>query len=184
MPSAISHIVAGASLGYSLSGRKKALPFICLAALISILPDLDVLAFGFGIPYGDIFGHRGFFHSLVFSFIISLALALMLYRNRDLTAAGRTRLFAAFFIVAASHPIFDAMTSGGLGIGLFIPFYNERIFFPWRPIAVSPIGVREFFSEWGLRVMKSELRYVILPSIIVVVLFFMIRFAFRHDARD
>ncbi len=184
MPSAISHIVAGTSLGYALNGRKRSLLFFCLAALISILPDLDVLAFSFGIPYGDIFGHRGFFHSLVFSLMISLTMVLIFYRTRDITAAGTPRLLLLFFIIAASHPILDAMTGGGLGIGLFIPFYNERIFFPWRPIAVSPIGIREFFSQWGLRVMKSELHYIIFPSFMVIILAFMIRLALRRDARD
>jgi len=183
MPSAISHIVAGASLGYSLNGGRRVFFFI-LAAFISILPDLDVLAFGFGIPYGDIFGHRGFFHSLVFSVIVSLALVLLCFRGRDFSAAERARIFVILFIIAASHPVLDAMTGGGLGIGLFIPFSNERIFLPWRPIAVSPIGIWEFFSEWGLRVMKSELRYVIFPSFMMVVLACIIRSAFRRHVQE
>ncbi len=158
--------------------------FFFSAALISILPDLDVLAFGFGIPYGDIFGHRGFFHSLVFSAIMSLATVLIWFRGRDGAAAERVRLCAMLFIIAASHPVLDALTSGGRGIGLFIPFYNERLFFPWRPIAVSPIGVREFFSEWGLRVMKSELRYVIVPSFMMIIVAFIIRLALRRDVQD
>ncbi len=156
--------------------------FYCLAAVISIIPDLDVLAFSFGIPYGDVFGHRGFFHSLVFAFLISILLAMMIYRGRDFTTSGVIRMFLVFFIITASHPILDAMTGGGLGIGLFIPFNNERIFFPWRPIAVSPIGIREFFSQWGLRVIKSELHYVIIPSVTVMVLVFMIRSALRRNA--
>ncbi len=184
MPSSISHIVAGTSLGYALKCRGRGPLFFCLAAVVSILPDIDVLAFSIGIPYGDIFGHRGFLHSLFFSFIISLAVVLIWYRNRVISGAERAGLFAVFFIIAASHPLLDAMTSGGLGIGLFIPFYNERIFFPWRPIAVSPIGIREFFSEWGLRVMKSELHYIILPSIMIAAIAFIIRFAFRRHAED
>jgi inner membrane protein len=184
MPSAISHIIAGTSLGYALNNRNRDLLFYCLAAGISILPDMDVLAFSFGIPYGDVFGHRGFFHSLVFAFMISLMLALMVYRSRDFTTSGLIRMFLMLFIIAVTHPILDAMTGGGLGIGLFIPFYNGRIFFPLRPIAVSPIGVKEFFSQWGLRVIKSELHYVIIPSLAVIILVFTIRSAFSRNAQN
>jgi inner membrane protein len=184
MPSAISHIIAGSSLGYALNNRNRDMLFYCLAAIISILPDLDVLAFGFGIPYGDVFGHRGFFHSLVFAFLISIILAMILYRSRDFKTSGAFRMFPVLFIIAISHPILDAMTGGGLGIGLFIPFYNERIFFPWRPIAVSPIGVKEFFSQWGVRVIKSELHYVIIPSFMIIVLVFMIRSVFRRNVQN
>jgi inner membrane protein len=28
-----------------------------------MLPDADVLAFKFGVAYGNVFGHRGFTHS-------------------------------------------------------------------------------------------------------------------------
>jgi hypothetical protein len=50
------------------------------------------------------------------------------------------------------------MTDGGLGVAFFAPFHNERYFFPWRPIAVSPIGMG-FFSERGLEVIISELHW-------------------------
>jgi inner membrane protein len=62
------------------------------------------------------------------------------------------------------------MTNGGLGVAFFAPFQNDRYFFPWRPIQVSPIGVASFFSEWGLRVVRSELQWVWLPSAIINVI--------------
>jgi inner membrane protein len=61
----------------------------------------------------------------------------------------------------------DALTNGGLGVAFFSPLENERYFFPWRPVVVSPIGVASFFSETGLRVIWSELRWVWLPFGIV-----------------
>jgi inner membrane protein len=60
----------------------------------------------------------------------------------------------------------DAMTDGGLGIALLSPFDNHRYFFPWTPIVVSPIGLRGFFSHWGLMVMISEITYVWAPLLI------------------
>jgi inner membrane protein len=58
------------------------------------------------------------------------------------------------------------MTDGGLGIALLSPFDNNRYFLPWTPIVVSPIGLRGFFSHWGLMVMISEITYVWAPLLI------------------
>jgi inner membrane protein len=79
-------------------------------------------------------------------------------------------LFGYFFMLAASHGMLDALTSGGLGIALFSPFDNTRYFFPVTPIEVSPLGVRAFFSEWGLRVMVSEIFWVWLPAVAAALL--------------
>ena len=37
-----------------------------------------------------------------------------------------------------------------------------------RPIAFSPVTIHEFFSEWGLRVIWSELWWIWLPSAAIV----------------
>jgi inner membrane protein len=37
-----------------------------------MLPDADVLAFKFGVAYGNMFGHRGFTHSLLFAFVVPI----------------------------------------------------------------------------------------------------------------
>ena len=81
-----------------------------------------------------------------------------------------------FFLISASHGILDAFTSGGLGIALLSPFDHTRYFFPWTPIEVSPIGIRAFFSNWGLAVMKSEFVWVWLPSLFIAVVGRVIRF--------
>jgi inner membrane protein len=74
-------------------------------------------------------------------------------------------VFWLCFVSCASHAFLDAMTNGGLGVALFWPFSLERIFLPFRPIQVSPIGVGSFFTEWGLRVIASELVWVLLPAL-------------------
>jgi inner membrane protein len=62
------------------------------------------------------------------------------------------------------------LTNGGLGVAVFAPFSNHRYFFPWHPIQVSPIGIHHFFSEWGLRVLLSELLYVFIPGLVWIFL--------------
>lgn len=66
------------------------------------------------------------------------------------------------FVCAASHPLLDALTSGGLGVALAWPWSEHRFFAPWRPIRVSPFAP-QFFSARGLATLLSELRWVWLP---------------------
>ncbi len=123
----------------------------------SILPDTDVAAFAMGIPYAHPLGHRGVTHSIAFALIVAV-IGTLVTRTRE--ARGAT--FAFIFICAISHPLFDAMTDGGLGVAFFAPFRNERYFFPWTPIRVSPIGAG-FFSARGMQTLVSELVWVWLP---------------------
>ena len=66
------------------------------------------------------------------------------------------------FSVIGSHGLLDAMTDGGLGIAFLFPD-NTRYFLAWRPIVVGPIDPSDFFSEWGIAVIRSELMVVWLP---------------------
>ncbi|PKO66460.1 MAG: hypothetical protein CVU23_07435, partial [Betaproteobacteria bacterium HGW-Betaproteobacteria-17] len=45
-------------------------------------------------------------------------------------------------------------------IALFSPFSQWRHFLPWRVIEVSPLSPSALFSRHGLRVLRSELRWV------------------------
>ena len=129
-----------------------------------MLPDLDVIAFGFGIEYGSMFGHRGITHSLAFAILVGLAVPTLFFLSAQIPKWTLALYFAA---VTVSHPLLDMLTNGGLGVALFAPFSNERFFFPWRPIEVSPIGAG-FFSERGLSVVASEALWIWVPSILIV----------------
>jgi len=137
-----------------------------------MLPDADVLGLSQGIPYGDIFGHRGFTHSLFFAGLAALAVTSLL-RNK---AHGRDllRILVCIFIATASHGFLDAFTNGGLGVAFFAPFNPARYFFPLRPIIVSPIGVSAFLTGRGVSVLLSEIVWVWPASIGV---FLVARFA-------
>jgi inner membrane protein len=137
----------------------------------SIIPDFDVIGFMFGISYDDMLGHRGFTHSIVFAATLGALLTFTLFRD-----SGSHWAIVLFLVLSTlSHPLLDMLTNGGLGVALLAPFSNERYFFPWRPIQVSPIGLDGFFSEWGLRVIVSELKWVWLPSTALFTLGYLIR---------
>ena len=139
------------------------------AVVLSMLPDLDVLTFPFGIHYGHFFGHRGFSHSLFFALMVSVLLVATEFREVPRWSPGWWRLTGFFFLVTASHGVLDAMTDGGLGIAFFSPFENSRYFLPWRPLQVSPIG-RGFLSEDGLEVLLNEALWIGLPCAALLIL--------------
>jgi inner membrane protein len=66
MASVFGHAIVGYTITKAAS-IKNYKWLLLLAILSSILPDLDVLTFNFGIPYSHPFGHRGFTHSIVFA---------------------------------------------------------------------------------------------------------------------
>ncbi|MBK8556219.1 MAG: metal-dependent hydrolase [Lewinellaceae bacterium] len=127
---------------------------------------MDVLGFHLASPYGSQWGHRGFTHSIVFALVFGSLMAALFYRKHP-----AFRNIALFLVLATvSHPLLDMLTNGGKGIALWWPFSLERIFFPWRPIQVSPLGAGAFFSRWGLRVLASELFWIGFPALFLVAL--------------
>lgn len=174
MASAFSHAVAALSLGtcFYRPGVSKRVWVAC--ALCSVIPDLDVVGFRFGIPYADFWGHRGFTHSLVFAALLTAVVMLVCFR-RGAPGLGRLSLSAYLFLATASHGVLDAMTNGGLGVAFFSPVNNGRYFFPWRPIRVSPISLTRFFSPQGYLVLKSELLWIWLPAGLFAVAILMLR---------
>jgi inner membrane protein len=151
VPTILSHPAVALGLRGWL-GRRPLPRGVAMAGVIgAVLPDADVIGFALHVPYGSPFGHRGFTHSIAFAMIAAVIAALVLRRDR--------RTFAFVFLCTLSHPLFDALTDGGLGVAFFAPFSNHRYFFPWRPIRVSPIG------RFDLGVFASEVCWVWLPCI-------------------
>jgi inner membrane protein len=183
MASAFTHSFVALALGKISTGEKMPLRFWLLGLLCSILPDFDVVAFRLGIPYSHLFGHRGFAHSLLFAALVAVLVVPLAFRNVPRFTKKWWILTAYFFLVTASHGVLDAMTSGGYGIGFFIPFDNTRYFLPWRPLRVSPIGVYGFFSRWGWDVIKSELLWIWLPALIITAPAITIRKRFRNGQK-
>lgn len=147
-----------------------------VAALATLVPDLDVIAFRFGIPYSDAFGHRGFTHSIVFAGLAGLLAAFFARRLNSTTKISFWLVFASML----SHPLLDALTNGGLGVALLWPLFDTRYFMPWQPIMVSPIGIRNFFEARSIQVLASEFYWVVLPLITVVAAAIFVRRRFKQ----
>ena len=172
--SALSHAVAALSIGTCFYRPHMSKRVWAAGVFCSVLPDVDVIGFRFGIRYADFWGHRGFTHSLVFAALLASVVAIIAFL-RGASGIGRFPLFLYLFLATASHGVLDAMTNGGLGVAFFSPFDNRRFFLPWRPIRVSPIAFGRFFSPQGYLILKNELLWIWLPAGLFAVLVLMMR---------
>ena len=164
MASIFGHSLAAIALRKTFASELRKPTFWILGILYSIVPDADVIGFKFGVPYDSFWVHRGFTHSFLFAAFIGIAIAYLFYNAR------RAALALYFTLCTASHSILAAMTSGGLGVAFFSPFKNSRYFLPWRPIPVSPIGAKRFFSELGLGVLQSEAVWIGIPVLAILII--------------
>ena len=143
MPTIITHSVFAISLAHVFKHNELPIRFWLLAAVCSMLPDI--------------------------AFLTSLVVVLGAFYQEKYSSL-RPRLILFFFLVTASHGLFDALTNGGLGIAFFSPFDNSRYFLPIRPIQVSPIGLHDFLKWGGWKVLTNEFKWIALPSILLLLL--------------
>ncbi|RHX90001.1 metal-dependent hydrolase [Leptospira stimsonii] len=171
MPTIMTHTVVPISLWLALGKKTIPVKLLLVGIFFSILPDADVIAFKLGIPYEADLGHRGFSHSIGFALSLSV-FSCVLLRWFQVKA---TVLISFLFLSILSHGVLDAMTSGGLGVGFLIPYSSERFFFDYRPIRVSPIGIKNFLTARGLVVFKSEFLFVWIPLYMLAGFLFLAR---------
>jgi inner membrane protein len=162
MPTIMSHAAVAVALGPAFRRLQWPARVWWAGALCAVAPDADVAGFFLGVPLGSMLGHRGLTHSLAFAVALAAILAPVL-----VPSGTRLWLWLYLFLATASHGVLDAMTDGGIGIAFFAPFDAERYYLPWRPIAVSPLGLSRFLSARGAAVLASEARWVWLPSLVV-----------------
>jgi len=162
MASAPSHAAFALALGACLAPAVRRRRTLIAGALLGVLPDIDAVGYWLGVPTGALLGHRGLTHSFAFALVAGLAGALLVARGLPPGAGRRVTLYLV--LAALSHGLLDAGTNGGPGIAFFSPFSNARYFYPFRPIAVSPIGVEGVLGERGLRILVSEARWILLPA--------------------
>lgn len=179
MASIFGHAALALGMGGGMLKDKNYKPLLIAGIISSMLPDLDVIGFSFGVKYMSIFGHRGFSHSLIFALFWGLFLSYLLFKKYKINERIG---FVYIFLCTISHGVLDAMTTGGKGVGFFIPFDNERYFLPFRFIKVSPLGISNFFSKWGAAVVWNELQYILVPSLILgVSLYFISSLKVNHS---
>jgi inner membrane protein len=172
MCSVLTHPIVPLALAAFLPQDTLSPTLVLVGAACAVMPDLDVIGRKFGVGAHPLLGHRGLTHSIVFAAALGALLTYIIFHN---SPSPWWLVFLFLFLSTLSHPLLDMLTNGGCGVALFAPFSSVRYFFPWRPIEVSPISVRRFFSRRGVQIMRSELRWVWLPSVGVYILGMIVR---------
>lgn len=163
MTTVLTHAIVGAALAPLAPADVPRKRLVFALVILSVLPDLDVLAFSLDIPYDDAFGHRGFTHSFAFALLVAWLVARFEFTSVVRYSRTWWHLFLILSGAMFSHGLLDALTNGGLGVGFLIPLSQERFFFPVRPFVVSSIGWSSFMSERMFLVYLSEIRYAWIP---------------------
>ncbi|MBW2266978.1 MAG: metal-dependent hydrolase [Deltaproteobacteria bacterium] len=163
MATVLTHALVGAAIAQVAPAPAHRGRLLACAALLAVLPDIDVLGFGFGIAYDHALGHRGFTHSLTFAALAGLLAGTLGSRGALLRSGEGWVLALVLGLATASHGVLDAFSDAGLGVGFWIPFDAHRSFAPWRPLATSPIGVDAFFGGPALAILANEVLWVWLP---------------------
>ncbi|MDA7088331.1 metal-dependent hydrolase [Pseudomonas sp. SA3-5] len=117
----ITQAVLGATIQGAMLGRWQGRKALLYGAVLGTLPDLDVV-----IDYGDAVAqmtyHRGFSHSLIVLFGLTLLLTWLVRRFRPHPGYSTRRLFATLALVLLTHPLLDSFTS-----------YGTQLFWPLMP---------------------------------------------------
>lgn len=157
MPTVFAHALV-AFTGARLLRLDPALAGAAVAC--AVVPDLDVFAPAFGVPWSSFLAHRGLTHTLGFALLFGIALSLLVFRRRPPWRRDTTAALLA--LATFTHPLLDMLTNGGRAIPILWPFAEGRHFFPWRPIEVSPF-IGSFFNRRGLEVLANEALWIGLP---------------------
>lgn len=168
MASLFTHALVGWTLGKVSPKASEAPRLGLLCAACACLPDADVVGFALGIRYEDLLGHRGLSHSIPFAVLFGLGVVALVYRRLKPFSSSWWQVTTCVVLATISHGLLDGLTDGGLGVAFFSPFENGRYFFPWQPIAVSPIGIGAFFSRRGLEVMANEMLWIWTPTLLLL----------------
>lgn len=176
----LTQAVLGGAVGSAAAGPRLGRRAALWGAVAGTLPDLDVLAYPFLDPVGELRFHRGLTHGLAFAFVVGPLLGYAVWRLARWRAArrigrqpddadvGTWRTWTAvFFWGLLTHPILDTFTV--YGTQLFAPFSDHPFavgsVFIIDPLYTLPLagfllaalltrrpGRRRTWAAWGLAV--------------------------------
>ena len=138
----LTHIALGACIGEGMMGRKIGKHSLYLGAVAQSLPDIDFFASFFTNPSQNLLAHRGFTHSLLFSFLVVPLIAYFSERGYRPFNVSHKRWLLFFAVQFFVHLFIDGFNN--YGVGWLEPFSHIRISF--NAIYV----VDPFFSIWPI----------------------------------
>ena len=123
----ITQAALGAAIGEAVLGKKIGNKGMALGAVVATLPDLDIIFLPLFNQVQRISIHRGYSHSIVGVFLLSLLLAWLFSKWKKLGEVSKSRWFAFSFLATFTHILLDSFTT--FGTQLFLPFSDYRVAF-------------------------------------------------------
>jgi inner membrane protein len=123
----ITQAALGAAIGHAMLGKKIGSKGAILGAIVATIPDLDILLLPFYNSVERISIHRGFSHSIVFSVVCAVFLALLCSKIKWTKGISTIRLFLFNWLALFTHMLLDAFTT--YGTQLLLPFSDCRVSF-------------------------------------------------------
>jgi inner membrane protein len=123
----ITHIALGAAAGEIMLGKKIGKCALAVGAVANSFPDIDFVASLWLSPADNVLAHRGFTHSLIFMFLMSLLFYLVAVRLDKKLLVSRRAWLIFFLLQLGLHLFVDAFNA--YGVGWLIPFNDVRISF-------------------------------------------------------
>lgn len=108
----LTQIVLGGAVAELVAGKKMGNKAILWGAVAGTIPDLDVFLRAFYHPIDAALIHRGFSHSLLFSFLFSPILAWLFFKLYRKKYTYKLWLHL-FFLGLITHPMLDMFTNYG-----------------------------------------------------------------------
>lgn len=148
----VTQVVLGAAVGEVVLGKKVGNKAILWGAIGGLIPDLDVLITPFYNDVDGLFVHRGFSHSIIFSFLLAPLLGWLAYFiHRKKIEASKTDWMKLIFWAAFTHPILDYMTT--YGTAAFWPFSDYRV-------ELSNVGIVDLFYTLPLILVLAVIMFI------------------------
>lgn len=144
----LTQIVLGAAVGEAVAGRKLGNKAMLWGAVAGTIPDLDVLLNPWLGVVEELSWHRSLTHSLLFAFIASPLLALLLRRIYPNSPVGFKNWLWLFLLGFITHAVLDSFTTWGTQ--LFWPFSDYGIAF-YNVFVIDPFYTLPFlvFLIWA-----------------------------------
>ncbi len=159
----ITQAALGAAIGQALLGRKMGKKAALLGAVIATLPDLDVILYAFYTPLEMLSIHRGFSHSIVFSFLGAFVLSFLIARFQWAKSVSRRRIVLFSWLCLITHMLLDYFTA--YGTQLLLPFSNARLGLDSinvvDPFYTLPLLIGLGFSLWKRKSFPNKLGLLI-----------------------
>lgn len=123
----ITQAALGAAIGEAVLGKRIGNKAMVVGAVVATLPDLDIIVLPMFDQVQRLSVHRGYSHSIIGVFLLSLLLTWALSKWKPFENVNRYRLFSCLTLVTVTHVLLDAFTT--YGTQLFLPFTDYRVAF-------------------------------------------------------